>query len=250
MNKRPLKIYTLGSFEILKDGRKVQFSRKIPKKPLTMLKALIALGGKGVTKSGASDILWPVAEGDATHRAFITTLSRLRQLIGMDKAILFQDGLMTLNPRYCWVDLWSFEKLLHVADNAAKEGYIEKHFSCLVKAIKIYQGDFLTGDIEEPWTFSLREQLRDKFIRSIVKLGSHWEETRQFEKAIDCYSKGLEVCDLAEELYQRLMVCYCKLGLNADVVGIYKRLKKVLSIASGITPSPKTEQIFKDLVYK
>ncbi|MHC4268843.1 MAG: bacterial transcriptional activator domain-containing protein [Planctomycetota bacterium] len=57
----------------------------------------------------------------------------------------------------------------------------------------------------------------------------------------------MKVFDLAEELYQRLMVCYYRLGNNADIVSVYERLKNVLSTASGNTPSPKMEQFFKNL---
>ncbi len=78
-------------------------------------------------------------------------------------------------------------------------------------------------------------------------MGSHWEEAGQFEKAIDCYNKGLDVYDLAEEFYQKLMICYHRAGYNAEALGVYKRLKKVLSSTSEITPSLKTEQIFKSL---
>ncbi|MHC4268844.1 MAG: AfsR/SARP family transcriptional regulator [Planctomycetota bacterium] len=215
-----------------------------------MLKAIVALGGKDIIEFRISDILWPMANNDAAHHAFTTTLSRLRQLIGIDKAILLQDGLITLNAQYCWVDVWSFKKQLDLAENAAKNGQKEEHIQFLVNAVEVYRGDFLESDIEQLWTVSLRERLRNKFIRSIIKLGNHLEGTKEFEKAICCYSKGLEVSDLAEELYQRLMVCYYRLGNNADIVGVYERLKKVLSAASGITPSAKMEQIFKNLLDK
>lgn len=43
-----LKIYTLGRFEILKDGKPVSFPVKIQQKPLAMLKALLAFGGMEV----------------------------------------------------------------------------------------------------------------------------------------------------------------------------------------------------------
>ena len=42
----PLKVYTLSRFSLVRDGRKVEFSGKVQQKPLTMLKVLIALGGR------------------------------------------------------------------------------------------------------------------------------------------------------------------------------------------------------------
>ncbi|ODS33379.1 MAG: ATP dependent transcriptional activator [Candidatus Scalindua rubra] len=254
----PLKIYTLGRLSLFKDGKLIQFSRKVPQKPIALLKALIALGAKdasrvasgAVSESKIRDVLWPDAEGDASYNTLTTNLNRLRQVIGIEKAILFQKGRIELNPRYCWVDIWSFERLLDQAYSTKRDGDKKKHVQLLEKAVEMYHGDFLDGEEEEFWTISPSERLRNKFIRCLSKLGSYREENRQFEKAIDYYNKGIEVYDLAEELYQRLIICYYRIGCNADVVGVYKRLEKVLSAASGITPSQKTKQIFKRLLYK
>jgi hypothetical protein len=80
----PLKIYTLGHFAILKDGQPVQFSRKVQQKPLSVLKALIAFGGKDVREDQIMDALWPEADGDMAHQSFATNLHRLRQLLGYE----------------------------------------------------------------------------------------------------------------------------------------------------------------------
>ena len=44
----PVRIYTRNGFRIVKDGKPLQFSRKVPKKPMELLKTLIALGGRDV----------------------------------------------------------------------------------------------------------------------------------------------------------------------------------------------------------
>jgi LuxR family transcriptional regulator, maltose regulon positive regulatory protein len=243
----PLRIHTLGRFEIVKDEKLVQFSRKAPRKPLAMLKVSIAFGGNEVSETRISDALWPEADGDAAHHAFTTNLSRLRQLTGIEKAITLQEGRLSIDPRYCWIDIWAFERLFDQAEEAAGGGRNDKCGQIIEEAIGMYRGNFLAGDIEEPWAISTRERLRSKFIKCLSKLGSHWEEAGEFEKAIDCYNKGLEVYDLAEEFYQKLMICYHRIGRDAEAIGVYKRLKKILSSTTGINPSPKTEQIFKSL---
>ena len=43
----PLKVYTLGQFQIHKDGQPLRFSRKVQQKPLDLLQALIAAGYQG-----------------------------------------------------------------------------------------------------------------------------------------------------------------------------------------------------------
>ncbi len=49
-----LRIYTLGRFGLIKDGEAMRFTGKIQQKPLALLKALIAFGGREVSE-GAAD---------------------------------------------------------------------------------------------------------------------------------------------------------------------------------------------------
>ena len=243
----PLKIYTLGRFEILKDGEPVQFSRKVQQKPLSMLKALIAFGGKDVREDQIMDALWPEADGDMAHQSFSTNLHRLRQLLGYEKAIQRQENKVTLDDRYCWVDVWAFTSILNRADAQWKEGRLDDAIQLMEKAIYIYKGPFLAQEIEKTWKISLNELLRSKFLRSIEKLGQYWQETDQWEKALDYYLKGLEVDDLAEEFYQGLINCYHYLGRIADARKVYQRYRKTFS-ALGFEPSAKIEALYPKIL--
>ena len=244
----PLKVYTLGRFELVLDNKPIGLSRKVPKKPFTMLKILITFGGREVSEFQISDILWPETDGDKAHNSFKTTLSRLRQLIGIQDAILIHEGQITLNPRLCWVDLWEFERLLNNADNAARSGYKEKSFRYIESAFGLYHGNFLVGDIDEPWTFFIRDRLRDRLFRNLIKLGIYLEDKNQFEKASDCYIKGIETYELAEEFYQKLITCYHRLGRNDEALNVYDRLKRILAATIKRSPSSKTECIIKTLL--
>ena len=53
----PTKISTFGQFEILKDDEPVTFGRKAPKKPMQLLKAIIAFGGHDVPEAKVLDAL-------------------------------------------------------------------------------------------------------------------------------------------------------------------------------------------------
>jgi two-component SAPR family response regulator len=242
----PLKIYTLGRFEILKDGEPVQFSRKVQQKPLSMLKALIAFGGKDVREDQIMDALWPEADGDMAYQSFATNLHRLRQLLGNERAVQRQGKRLTLDDRHCWVDVWAFSILLERADTQWKEGRTDGAIKLMEKAIEIYKGPFLAQEIEKTWKISLSELLRNKFLRGIEKVGQYWQETNQWEKALECYLKGLEVDDLAEEFYQGLMNCYYSLGRIADVRMVYQRYRKTFS-AIELEPSAKIETLYKKM---
>ena len=51
--------------------------------------------------------------------------------------------------------------------------------------------------------------------------------------------------ELAEEFYQRMMICHQRNGQVAEAVAAYNRCRQALSSMLGITPSPETEAILK-----
>jgi ATP/maltotriose-dependent transcriptional regulator MalT/two-component SAPR family response regulator len=249
----PIKIHTLGKFEIAKDDKPLVFSGKVQKKPLEMLKALIAFGGNSVSEAQLTDALWPDADGDLAHRSFDTTLHRLRKLLGNNRAIQLQDGQLTLDRRYCYVDAWAFELIVEQAGTLWKESkagkdVITEAVRLSEKAIGMYKGLFLPADIMQSWAISKREHLRNKFLRLVMRTGHGLEQAGRLENAIECFRKGLETDEMAEEFYQYLMLCYQRLGLKSEAVKIYNHCRAMLSARLGISPSSRTEEIYKGIM--
>jgi DNA-binding SARP family transcriptional activator len=244
----PVKIFLLGRFEISVDGKPVQFSGKVQKKPLLLLKALVALGGGEVKAEQLEDLLWPESDGDVAHQSFETNLHRLRKWIGHPNALDFSRGLAALNREVCWSDVWTFENLLEEAGNQERQGSLDRAVDFTGKAVSLYKGTFLPGEAGESWSVSPRERLRRKFLGAIHWMGRHWEEVGEWEKALSCYDRGLQVDDISEEFYQQMMVCYHRLGRTAQALDTCERCKRVLSAVLGVKPSPRTEAIRKSLL--
>jgi len=91
----------------------------------------------------------------------------------------------------------------------------------------------------------LRERLRSKFLRQVLKLGCDWENLRDWARAADAYQHGIEVDNLSEELYRRLMLCEHKQGHTAAALEAYRRCRHMLSIVLGIKPSAETEAAYR-----
>ena len=235
----PIRIFTLGRFEILAENKPIDATR-LQKKPLLFLKAVIALGGEGVREETLSELLWPDAEGDAAHTSFRTTLFRLRRSLGSDEAILFHEGRVSLDPCRVWVDTSAFRQL-------SAQGRKEDASSLAARAMELYRGDFLTGE-EEHWVLSPRAKLRDRFLRLIVALGGELEKESRWDDACASYRAALDVDDLAEELYQRLMTCYARLGDKASAISAYTRLRGILKARLEAKPSAKTEALYRQVM--
>ena len=157
-----------------------------------------------------------------------------------------------MDQRYCWVDVWAFERIVRQADAVWEKGPTESDAPEAVqltqKAIDLYQEPFLAAEGGAPWAVPLRERLRSKFLRAVAQLGGHWERVEQWERALECYEEGLELDDIAEESYRRLMVCHQRLGRRAEALSVYGRCKRTLSATLGVEPSAETEAIRKSLL--
>ena len=247
----PLKIFTMGRFSIVIDGVQKRFSGKAQKRPLEMLKAIIAFGGRDVGEEMLTDVLWPEADGDAAHQAFATTLHRLRRLLGVGKAIQLHESKITLNPHFCWVDIWAFERMLGEIEAALSERETDKagkEIGRLVdKVLKCCQGAFLKNDVNLQWAVSCRERLRDKFLRVIALLGPYLCQIKECDRAIACYRKGLDLDNLAENLYIGLMKCYECLGRRTEAIAAYHSCRRNLSTYLGIQPSREIQSLYRSL---
>jgi DNA-binding SARP family transcriptional activator len=247
----PIKVYTLGRFEILKDGEPLQYSRKAQKRPLEMLKILVSQSGREVSEENVADNLWPEGEGDAAHHAFATNLHRLRELLGSEGAIRHQDGKLNLNPQYCWTDAEAFDRLYEEAKPLWEKGARSKNLAFSAeRVLHLYRGHFLPADEGAPWSLSCRERLRNRFIRLVLGLGGYFEEQKRWKEAAEYYERGIEVDDLIEEFYQYLILCFQSLDQLSRAIETYQRCRKTLHAVFGIPPSPKTQTIYKTLLEK
>ena len=232
----PVRIVTLGRFEVRVNGEPIEFSRKLPRKTLLLLKAIVAHGGHNVPEQALCDNLWGDEEGDAARNALSITILRLRKLLGSNEAVLHLGGKVSLNPEMCWVDAWVFEARL------ADPGFDNP------KVLTLYGGSFLPEDEGESWSVTPRERLRGKFIDALSRYGATLESEGDFLGAVQCYLRGIDADPIVESFHQGLMRCYEQLGKRSEAFSVYRRLKHTLSVLLGVPPSEATQRLFQDLL--
>ena len=232
------RILTLGRFEVQVNGEPMEFARKLPRKTLLLLKAIVAHGGHEVPEQTLCDALWGDEEGDAARNALSVTVLRLRKLLGSRETVLQQGGKVSLNPESCWVDAWAFEARL--ADTG----------STSQKALNLYGGTFLPEDQDESWSVASRERLRGKFIHAVSVHGAAQESQGDLPGALQSYLRGIEADPIVESFHQGLMRCYEKLGKRSEAFSVYRRLKHTLSVLLGVPPSDVTQKLFQDMLQR
>ena len=234
-----VRVYALGQFRIEVEDTLLTFSRKTPKKPIALLKALIAFGRENVPLDQVVDAIWPDEEGDSGHDACWLSIHRLRKLLGSAETILLTDGRLSLNSELVWTDVGAFEN--------AKPFDTESGTIDMEPVLSLYKGDFLPGEAAAPWAAATRERLRGKFVHRLEQHGQELEDQKKWDDAISWYLRGIDADSIAETFYQGLIRCHRAQGRTAEALSAYRRLKQTLSITLGIAPSASTEAIARDL---
>ena len=235
----PVRVRTLGGLVIELDGEPLRFAGKVQKRPLALLKALIAFGGNSVPEARLTDALWPDAEGDDAHNAFVTTLQRLRKLLGQRDALLLQEGRLSMNPQLCWVDTLAFESVDPDDDDP---GVAEDR----ERALRLYRGAFLAQE-DAAWALALRERLRARFVRLGGADVHRHVECGDWEGAVACLEGLLQADATVEPFYQQLMRAQHQLGRSAEVLATYRRCREVLAATLQAVPSASTEGLLREL---
>lgn len=191
-----VRIITLGHFSIELNGEPFKFKRKSQKRPLDLLKTMISLGNRPISKSHLSELLWPDSSGSASVSVINTNVSRLRNIIGK-KAIITENGTISLNTNYCWVDCWELERL--IAATKQKNEFNSNIF-------QLYRGDFLVGD-ELGWIIFRRKNIRDRILNNLNRYVLQLIQNKQFKEAISFLYQCISLNNDYEYFYINLMRC-------------------------------------------
>jgi len=244
----PVRVYTLGRFALVLDGQPLKATGKPQHRPLELLKALVALGGREVHGEALIEALWPDAAGLGAQKTLQITVHRLRELLGGAETLRVHDGKLTLDAGRCWVDVWALERTLNRARDALARGVWDgAGQQALTEAQRLYQGPFLAGEPDQPWLIGRRERLRERLLRVLSTAGQQLERTRRFAEAQMLYEQAVDVEPLAEEMYRRLMVCLSAQDRRAEAMEVYRRCRRHLSVVLGIPPAAATEALYRSL---
>ncbi|WON74181.1 BTAD domain-containing putative transcriptional regulator [Nitrosospira sp. Is2] len=234
----PVKVYTLGRFDVLCDDQRLPSSRKSPHKSLELLKCLCAFGGRSINQDRITEALWPDGEGDAAEQALSTTLHRLRKLLKYEHAIRLEDRHISFDPNYIWVDCLAFNRAAH--HPSITDRLVLQH------ALSLYRGHFLEGETS-PWALALRDQVRARYLSMAEQLGDIFERDNDWKSAAECYLGVIAVEPAAEIFYRRLMSSYAQQGRRTEALVVYRRCRQSLLAQLGVCPTEETQNLYQVL---
>jgi ATP/maltotriose-dependent transcriptional regulator MalT len=241
-----VRVRALGAFELAVDGTALDGAAKPQRKPIELLKYVIAAGGRDVSFGAVTQALWPDAEGDAAKRSFDVTLHRVRRMLERDDAIVLHGGKLALNPGIVWVDTLAFERLAARIDEmqrgagAASEVPLE----LLERALRLYRGPLFASD-DDAWLTPARTRLRRRFVELAEAAGERWEHAGNLDAALAWYHRAVDLEPTAERIHQRILRLLHRQGRRAEAIEAYGRCREVLAALLAAGPSPETEALHR-----
>ena len=187
----PIRIRVFGELEISVGGEILRPGRKAQHRVLSLLRLLLADGGKGLDSAVIADKLWPDAEGDTAFGNLRVTMKRLRDLLGHPEAVRIADGKLSLNDRICWVDLWAFEDLSHeITQRRSPDTFPSQGLSAQV--FSLYRAPLLVAETEY-WLVDGRDRERSRFCRTILAIANQMEHAGDEGEILHLFERSLEI---------------------------------------------------------
>jgi LuxR family transcriptional regulator, maltose regulon positive regulatory protein len=235
-----IRIESLGSFQVHIDDRPLRVSVKTQRRPLNLLKALL-VQQHGCEIELLMDRYWPDLDGDAARNAFDLALHRLRKLLQHKDAIVLAQGRVLLNRGVVWVDAFALDILADGDDDSLPPAEQVR------RLLQLYRGPLLAHE-SEPWMFAPRERLRSTFLRSVAQLSDLLQASHQYDALTQLNHRVLELEQLSEEVYRRLMQSLIAQDRHAEARQTYRRCEEALSRSLGMAPSPSTQELYTRLL--
>jgi len=205
----PIKIRAMGRLRIYVEDAELTFNGKAQRKPLDMLKLLIARP-HGVEMSQFMDELWPDLEGDASRNAVDIALHRLRKILKAKDAVLLANGSVALSENVVWLDTMALDhfssELPSLADlpNTADE------------VLDLYRGSLFSAEETTGPILLARDRLRGKFVHIVSRLAKQLEQMQRWDEMTSLYLRAIEREPCEEPLRQGFLHALRGQGQNGQ----------------------------------
>jgi DNA-binding SARP family transcriptional activator len=206
-----------------------------------LLKYLAANRGREITAPELAAELWPGQTITDEGNALRVRLSRLRGIlsaIGLGDRrsglVLYAGGRYRLNPDIPVLtdtdEVTSLYRFLCTGDRDPTARY-----DAGIRALRLFQGEFLACSAPSPWIELQRTQFRRMFAAVAEAARALMEELGRFDDAELLCARALELAPEERELHTAIMATLRRAGLASESVTHYSRLALVLA-ARGAEP--------------
>lgn len=252
-----LEIYSLGPFQVKLDGEIVtEFGSDTAR---ALLAYLVMHPGIVLLREVLAGLLWPEYPNTNALRNLRVALSRLRDAINDRTAdpsyfnITRQSIQLNTESRY-WLDVHEMETGL-MATKMHIHDHIETCGECaleLQKVADLYRGEFLAGFTLdsapfEEWLVVEQERVHWLVLDALENLTSYYLNTENFEAAMNCARRQVELEPWREAAYRQWMRALALNGQRGAAISQYEICRKILADELGMAPENQTIALYEQI---
>jgi len=244
--KKPiLFVYTLGNFEIKREGVSVTLKRK---SSLRLFQYFIANRNRKITKDSIIDEVFPEGSMDSVNNQFYVSLSYLRKALepnlksGRDSQFIQQSGEHYIfNIDSVYIDAEEFVNLFQSKDNLT----FSERIKYLKKAEKLYQGDYFQ---EYPYVSFLeleRENLKVFYLKILKEMAIFYWDQGNYQQGMEYFEKAIQKDPYEESIYEQYIKRLLEANLLLQAKKVSKEYEKFVEKELGIPVQTKIQTMFQ-----
>jgi predicted ATPase/DNA-binding SARP family transcriptional activator len=242
MTDLPWRIEMLGWLRATRGDQVVRRFRM--QKAGALLAYLAYYSHRSQARSELIELLWPDCDPQVGRHNLRQALSSLRHQmeppgIVPGSIIIADHATVQLNPAAVETDVAQFEAALQAA---ARAGNAVQQAQILTEAAELYRGELLPGRFET-WVLAERQQLEERFLRTLEQLVAHCERMGDFTQALRWARRAVAADPLREEAQHALIRLLAASGKNAAARRQYQMLKRLLQDELGLSPTPEIQDL-------
>jgi len=194
------------------------------------------------------EVLWPASPPLAGRQSLSMAISSLRHQfeppgVAAGSFVRTDRFSVQLNPGAVDTDVADFEKALSAAGVAPTDN---ERAHLLAQAADLYRGDLLPGFYQD-WILTEQRRLADLYYRAVRRLTKHFEQTEQWERALDCARRAAALDPLREESQYELMRLLLLAGQPSAALRQFEEIERLLRDELNTAPSVAIRRLAEEI---
>ena len=234
----PLKVYTLGQFDVRQGRRAIPDQAWRQRRAGELFRLLLISPNRSALRDQVFQALWPNKSPKSAQSLFHQATSALRRALEPDlpdkfpsRYLAVDGGRVTLQlPEGSWVDFERFETHL---ENRNWE-----------TALAYYRGNLFPGDLYADWATARREQLKQQAIQVALAAAREGLEAGRSHQAFNACRNALELEPWQEEAVLLGMRACAALNDRAGAIRLYRNLEHSLRDELDIAPQEDVQAYY------
>lgn len=248
-----LQVRMLGEFSLRCGQQEINDGDNRSRKVWLLLAYMIYSHSRAISMNELVRLLWGDEESSSNPlNALKTMLHRVRSMLdqlgtGMGHTLIIRrDGSYAWNSQIpITLDIDDFEAFCKCGAQAEDDTL---RLDFYLKALALYQGDFLPKLGMEVWSVPLVAYYHNLYVQTVQDTLGLLEARNRPEDAADLCRKAVVLEPYSEALYRHLMRNLLAIGDHDGAVAVYEGMSELLFANFGVMPEDETRAIYRDAV--